>query len=109
MKGRREMPSGVAQVMSRVVLITGCSTGIGRAVMERLTVSRHAVVATAGRAESLKGVAASSGLGAGCHRLGRHGILPSPRSRGDTGVSTCCSTMPGGPSAESSRRSRALR
>ena len=39
MKGRREMPSGVAQVMSRVVLITGCSTGIGRAVMERLTVS----------------------------------------------------------------------
>jgi len=66
MKGRREMPSGVAQVMSRVVLITGCSTGIGRAVMERLTVSRHAVVATAGRAESLKGVAVSSGLGAGC-------------------------------------------
>ena len=48
--------------MSRAVLITGCSTGIGRAVMERLTVSGHAVVATAGRAESLKGVAASSGL-----------------------------------------------
>ena len=38
--------------------------------------------------------------GAGCHRLGRHGILPSPRSRGGTGVSTCCSTMPGAPSAE---------
>jgi len=48
--------------MSRAVLITGCSTGIGRAVMERLTVSGHAVVATAGRAESLKGVAVSSGL-----------------------------------------------
>jgi len=48
--------------MSRAVLITGCSTGIGRAVMERLTVSGHAVVATARRAESLKGVAASSGL-----------------------------------------------
>ena len=49
-------------MMSRVVLILGCSTGIGRAVMERLTVSGHAVVATARRAESLKGVAVSSGL-----------------------------------------------
>jgi NADP-dependent 3-hydroxy acid dehydrogenase YdfG len=48
--------------MSRVVLILGCSTGIGRAVMERLTVSGCAVVATAGRAESLKSVAASTGL-----------------------------------------------
>ena len=48
--------------MSRVVLILGCSTGIGRAVMERLRVSGCAVVATDRRAESLKGVAASSGL-----------------------------------------------
>ena len=48
--------------MSRVVLITGCSTGIGRTVMERLTVSGHLVMATARRAGSLKGVAASSGL-----------------------------------------------
>jgi len=48
--------------MSRVVLITGCSTGIGRTVMERLTVSGHLVMATVRRAGSLKGVAASSGL-----------------------------------------------
>jgi len=48
--------------MSRAVLITGCSTGIGRAVMEHLTVSGHAVVATARRAASLTGFAASSVL-----------------------------------------------
>ena len=62
MEGDARCPPGVVQVMSRVVLITGCSTGIGRTVMERLTVSGHAVVATAGRAGSLKGFAASSGL-----------------------------------------------
>jgi NAD(P)-dependent dehydrogenase (short-subunit alcohol dehydrogenase family) len=64
--------------MSRVVLILGCSTGIGRAVMERLTVSGHAVVATARRAESFEGCCRFDRADAGCHRLGRHGFLPSP-------------------------------
>ena len=48
--------------MRRVVLITGCSTGIGRTVMEGLTAIGHAVVATARRAASLTGFAASSVL-----------------------------------------------
>ena len=72
-EGRREMPPGEVQVMSRAVLITGCSTGIGRTVMEGLTAIGHAVVATARRAESSKGCCRFDRAGAGCHRLGRHG------------------------------------
>jgi NADP-dependent 3-hydroxy acid dehydrogenase YdfG len=48
--------------MSQVVLITGCSTGIGRAVAEHLTAAGYTVVATARAAESLDGVAASTKL-----------------------------------------------
>jgi NADP-dependent 3-hydroxy acid dehydrogenase YdfG len=39
--------------MSHVVLITGCSTGIGRDLAQRLTGSGYTVVATARRAETL--------------------------------------------------------
>ena len=39
--------------MSKVVLITGCSTGIGRDLAQRLTQSGHTVVATARKAETL--------------------------------------------------------
>jgi NAD(P)-dependent dehydrogenase (short-subunit alcohol dehydrogenase family) len=48
--------------MSQVVLITGCSSGIGRAVAQRLTASGYTVVATARRVESLDSVAATTRL-----------------------------------------------
>jgi len=48
--------------MSQVVLITGCSSGIGRAVAERLTAAGQTVVATARRLDSLDGVAATTRL-----------------------------------------------
>lgn len=40
--------------MDKVVLITGCSTGIGRALAEQLTGSGYTVVATARKVESLQ-------------------------------------------------------
>jgi NAD(P)-dependent dehydrogenase (short-subunit alcohol dehydrogenase family) len=57
--------------MSQVVLVTGRSTGIGRAVGEHLTAAGCTAVATARAAESLDGVAASTRLT----------LDPSPDSR----------------------------
>ncbi len=48
----------------RTVLITGCSTGIGRACAQRLARSGHTVYATARRLESIEDLAA-----AGCRTL----------------------------------------
>ena len=45
--------------MSRVVLITGCSTGIGRDLAQRLARSGYTVVATARRAETMSGLQAA--------------------------------------------------
>jgi len=45
--------------MSKVVLITGCSTGIGRHLAQRLTRSGYTVVATARKVESLKDLPAA--------------------------------------------------
>src|SRR5512134_3258733 len=45
--------------MSRVVLITGCSTGIGRDLAQRLTQAGYTVVATARHAEALNGLQAA--------------------------------------------------
>ncbi len=42
--------------MSQVVLITGCSTGIGRDLAQRLAQSGYTVVATARKAENLEGL-----------------------------------------------------
>jgi NAD(P)-dependent dehydrogenase (short-subunit alcohol dehydrogenase family) len=44
--------------VSRVVLITGCSTGIGRNLAQRLARSGYTVVATARRTETLNGLQA---------------------------------------------------
>ena len=45
--------------MSKVVLITGCSTGIGRDLAQRLTQAGYTVVATARRAEDLNDLPAA--------------------------------------------------
>lgn len=42
--------------MSKVILITGCSTGIGRDLAQRLTQAGYTVVATARRVEDLNGL-----------------------------------------------------
>lgn len=46
-------------MMAQVVLITGCSTGIGRDLAQRLTQSGYTVVATARCMESLEGIQAA--------------------------------------------------
>src|SRR5512140_2513288 len=45
--------------MSKVILITGCSSGIGRCLAERLSQSGYTVVATARSVEALKGLPAA--------------------------------------------------
>ena len=45
--------------MSKIVLITGCSTGIGRDLAERLTRSGYTIIATARKAESLENLPAA--------------------------------------------------
>ena len=57
-------PGSVRPMTPRTVLITGCSTGIGRACAERLARAGHTVYATARRLESIEDLRA-----AGCRTL----------------------------------------
>ena len=45
--------------MSKIVLITGSSTGIGRDLAERLTRSGYTVIATARKVESMENLPAA--------------------------------------------------
>lgn len=54
---RIERPPSLTHVPSRVVLITGCSSGIGAASARAFHARGHAVYATARRLESLSGLA----------------------------------------------------
>ena len=47
--------------ISKAVLITGCSTGIGRATAERLVRGGHTVYATARRLEAIEDLKAAGG------------------------------------------------
>ena len=92
---------------SRPVLITGCSTGIGRATAERLADDGWNVHATARRPESIEDLR-EAGLQDPCprrHRRGLDGVRPSGRSR-RTARSAAWSTTPATARAAQSRRSR---
>jgi NAD(P)-dependent dehydrogenase (short-subunit alcohol dehydrogenase family) len=55
-------PVSLGEKMSKVVLITGCSTGIGRDLAQRLSRSGYQVVATARQVETLAALQASMKL-----------------------------------------------
>src|SRR6185312_16069923 len=54
----------MADQISRAVLVTGCSSGIGRATAERLASRGHTIYATARRVEAIADLEAR-----GCHLL----------------------------------------
>ncbi len=80
----------MSSAISKAVLVTGCSTGIGRATAERLARGGHTVYATARRLESIEDLAAK-----GCKTLAldvcdeasmRAGVEAVEKAEGAVGV-----------------------
>ena len=97
-----------AGMTPRTVLITGCSTGIGRSCAERLARAGHTVYATARRLESIEDLQ-GGGVPHARARRHRRGIderPPSRPSRPSGAPSARSSTTPATRSRARSRRSR---
>jgi len=92
-------------VTARVVRITDCSTGIGRAVAERLTASGRTVVATDRAMKSVEGLPPRPSW-LWVPPTPAPSKPPSPRPCSGTVISTSWSTTPGMPSVERSRKFR---
>ena len=58
--------------MSKVILITGCSTGIGHDLAQQLTRNGYTVAATARKVNTISDLEAAVNTAIGCYQPGFH-------------------------------------